>query len=86
MTQRLANALEEDTVGDLPPGRDDSRGGVRSPEVDALLKSCGEMASRLAELDPMHAQFYEFVKQGGSVWGLGQALPVRQGRRVGAEG
>lgn len=86
MTQRLANALDEDTVGALPSGQDNSRGGVRSPEVDALMKSCGEMASRLAELDPMHAQFYEFVKQGGSVWGLRHSQPVRQGRRVDTDG
>lgn len=38
------------------------------PEVASLEESCLGMASRLAKLDPMHARFYAFVEQGGSVW------------------
>lgn len=38
-------------------------------EIASLQESCADMAARLTQLDPIHARFYAFVEQGGSVWG-----------------
>lgn len=101
MTQRLANALGsrpssaiETTAGGSQPGgaatdiaAADGFVGVEGGEAGSVRRTCDGMASRLAELDPMHKRFYEFVRRGGSVWGMGEAFS-RQGGEGGfqAEG
>ncbi|CAM9460706.1 unnamed protein product [Ascophyllum nodosum] len=78
VTQRLANSLNGATAASpsssslSQPGSGARGQGGGSIEAVELLKTCIDMASRLAELDPMHAKFYEFVKRGDSVWDLGQ--------------
>lgn len=42
-------------------------------EAERVRETCSGMALRLSELDPMHGRFYEFIEQGGSVWGVGKA-------------
>lgn len=75
VSRRLADALEP---LQLPPGEEVDRSGTGggetvtaggANEAAKVKTSCRSMAARLSELDPMHRRFYEFVEQGGSVFG-----------------
>lgn len=76
VSQRLANALEppqrplgEEVGGSGTSGGEATAGDGAGEEAAKVRTSCGSMAARLSELDPMHRRFYEFVERGGSVFG-----------------
>lgn len=76
VTKRLVGLLRRETERGVTLDDDKAAAGEdkASRELASLEESCVGMASRLTQLDLMHARFYAFVEQGGSVWRNTQQL------------